>query len=277
MQNGDYEVVIASAQEGVLDAGRLLSRLAIFNNLFNERLREVRNRSNEIGARIESFGVAANNAVRFTVDGEEYSFDYDIAYWSHGQFEALRRRFAEVSGQVDEADTSPADLDGLERLMYELNHVDAAVTECDAAARTGMIGSCVVEDTAIRIHNVLAGQGWREQETGHHNGDSRDPYRMIYADGSGNEIAIVVNTGDSPETPSFMVDVFAAGSQGETFRRITKEGILHSLKEEGIDITGTEHRNDCDENPNAQAFIEHKVPEAVGINKQRREQATASL
>jgi hypothetical protein len=279
MQNGDYEAVIASAQEGVLDAGRLLSRLAILNNLFNERLREVRNRSNEIGARIESFGAAANNAVQFTIDGENYRFDYDIAYWSHGQFEALRGRFAEVSGQVDEADTSSVDMDGLERLMHELNHVDADVTECDAVARTEMIGSCVVEDTAIRIHNVLAGQGWRKQETGHHNADSREPYRMIYADGSGNELAIVVNSGDTPDTPQFMIDVFAEG-RGETYRRITKEGLLNGLQEAGMKIPEEkdkqpEHKDDCAENPDARTFIQNKVPEAVRRNEQRRERATA--
>jgi hypothetical protein len=72
-----------------------------------------------------------------------------------------------------------------------------------------------------------------------------------------------------------MIDVFAEG-RGETYRRITKEGLLNGLREADVDIK-SEHRDDCAENPDARTFIQHKVPEAVRINEQRRERATANL
>jgi hypothetical protein len=104
---------------------------------------------------------------------------------------------------------------------------------------------------------------------------------MIYADGSGNELAIVVNSGDTPDTPQFMIDVFAEG-RGENYRRITKEGLLNGLQEAGMKIPEEkdkrpEHHNDCAKNPDARTFIQNKVPEAVRLNEQRRENAAASL
>jgi hypothetical protein len=229
--------------------------------LFHQRLREIRRRSSEIKARIESFRPAADNVVEIAIGEENYSPEYDINYWSNGRFEEINEQFNAIFAQLDQANESPVNLDGLEQLMIELNHIDAAITECDSQARKELIGSFFVEDTAVHIHNVLAGQGWTHKETGHLKDDGREPYKMVYEDGSGNEVDILVNTGANPETPSFMLEVYA-GDKGETFRRITKEGLYNGLKEEGTNIPGIEHRNDCAQNPNSEVFFEHSIAEA---------------
>ena len=271
MRNEDYEAAIAMAGNAMLQAGSLLARLVIVNDLFNSRVREIRTRVSQIAERLESF---SDNALRFSIGKEQYDLDYDINYWSHGAFGELTGRFQSLSEQIHNADTSDAGLDDLERFMLELDSIETGIDAADRFARDELIRSYTIEDTAVQVYNALIDQGWTQvrESSGHHDNDERMPYKTIFEDGSGNEMAIVINSGDEIDKPSFMIDAYAVnrGVSVHTAQDAMVQNITNRLRDGGFKIEDRRRRNDCDKNPTAEEFIENATREALRQNEARR-------
>lgn len=266
-ENGQYETASAVTHVRLTDASRLLSRLSILNGIFAERLNEVRQRAGEIQNRFDSF---TSNTLDFDVNGQQYSMDYDINHWSGGEFSRIRDELKPIIDQLENIHATNINLEGLEEIMVRLNDMDSRITSCDRVAREELIRSFVVEDMAVQIHNTLTEQGWTHEESGHNGNDEREPYKIVYIDGIGNRIAMVINSGEKPENAALHIEVFDQ-EQDEIFRSGIKQGVGRHLNDNGIQVLNVAHSDDCALNPDVDTFLENSVRLARQQNEMRRQ------
>lgn len=272
INDGIYQAAISLAQDANIDANRQIHVLNIDNERFNERIAEVRNRGNEIRERIDGFSSEADNAIQVRVSGEDVSWDYDIRYWSDGQFETIVSQFETIQARLNDAENDDSiDLEELERIACTLDYIDEAITDCDTYARNELISSFSIEDTANRIYDILSEEGWDLSENGFENNDEKNPYALNCTDGAGNTVSIVIGSGETAEQPSFIVEVYGDDVEhNEVRRRATKEGINAALEASGIVIEETEHRDDCAQNPNVETFLTNSMGRCSEIMNRRR-------
>jgi len=263
IQNGDYEAAIATLEGGIRSAHKLAARLTILNNEFNTLLRETSLRANKIRERIESFEPSNGNTIEFSFEGEDYCFEYDITHWAGEQYNAIKTRMSGLLQQLEEAPASQLDIQGLERLSNEFRHVDSDLSDCDRLGRDEMVRSCVAEDMVKRIHNFLSDKGWSAFKTEHLDNDDRQPYQMIYTDGAGNKVAIVIHGTENPESPSFSAH---PDSDNDFVKNNVLDWIADGLQDVGVDLSPPEKSEACEANPTAEEFA-HNV--ALAHSKQK--------
>lgn len=266
-EGGQYEAALAITHVRLTDAGRLLSRLSILNNIFAQRLREVGQRASEVAVRMGSF---ASNALEFEVSGQTYSMEYDVNHWSQGAFNRIGEELRPIQGLLDDVRNTDINLEGLEEIMVQLNDLDSRITACDSMAREELIRSFVVEDMAVQVHNTLTEQGWVHGNSGHNQNDEREPYRMVYEDGTGNSIALVINSGEKPEDATLHMEVYDV-EQDEIFRSGIKQGVGRHLQENGINVMNVIRSDDCAQNPDVDSFLENTTVLARQENEIRRQ------
>lgn len=275
IENGQYDAALALAQGSILDAQRLLTRLTILNDEFNERLRTVRALQNQIRETIEGFGEAADNVITYTdANDVEYVQEYDIDEWSGGMFSGIVSRFEAISARLDGAeDATDIDLEELERINCSLEHVTESIEECDRIAQDAVIGSYAVEETSHTIFDVMRSEGYTASESTFADNDEKKPFVQSFVDGNGNTVSIVVANGENPEQAVIALETYNEGAEPDEFvRRTAREGIYSALRERGIEIEDVEHRDDCDKNPTSDAFIANSVAEYAEANSARRQQ-----
>ncbi len=268
-ENRQYAAALAITQVRLTDAGRLLSRLTILNQLFEDRLREVRLRASEIESRLASFD---NNHLEFTVNNQDYSLEYDINHWTHGRFnENVRSEFSNLNNQLNNIYNSNINLEGLEEIMSRLNNIDENITACDRVAREELIRSFVVEDMAHQLHQTLTDQGWRHDTSGHNEDDEREPFQMVYRDGTGNQVALVINTGENPNDATIHMEAYTTDND-EANRSLIKDGLGSQLRASGINIDHIiQNQNDCADNPDVETFLANSARDSSAINRARNE------
>lgn len=263
IQAGDYSAALVVSQNGILTASRVLTQLTLDNARFHEELVAARNEAATVVNRVEELA-SDDGVLSIEVDGTQQEFDYDIAYWSNGDFDALRERLATAEARLASGELS---MQELAHIRSEIGQLRAQLDRCDQAARRSMAESIFVEDTAVRLHNSLTQRGWELVEGGHHEDEAREPYTLEYEDGNGNTVSIVVSPGEKSDEPIYAVEVF---SEDEYRAAIIKEGIHASMAEEGLQITGIERRDDCHLNPTPEAFQQNMVEEAQRRQRQKK-------
>jgi hypothetical protein len=257
-QNGFYQSAIATGQQCIACASRLESELAFLNAIFSERLKVARSGASEIQTRIDSF-IGAAEPHTFELDGESHTFAYDIDYWSHEAFSAIRARFDGLNGRLDGAeDAADINIEALEGIINDFGHVDDDITACNDLALRALEGSQLTIETAQRLDNALAAQGWIRGDNGNYCGEEREPFCMQYEDGSGNRVSIVVSA-DSADESEFSIDVYPVREDDEDFRRVIRDDLRSALRASGdIEIPSVEEHDDCGENPTPEAFAENR-------------------
>lgn len=275
IENTQYDASLALAQGSILDAQRLLTRLTIMNDEFNESLRNVRVLQNQIREEIDGFGEAADNVIMYTdSNGTEYAHEYDINEWSGGMFNSIVTRFEAISARLDGAENdTDIDLDELERIAGSLERVIGSIEECDRIAQDAVISSYAVEETSHTIYEVMRAEGYVNNASAFADDDEKKPFIQSFVDDNGNTVSVVVANGELPEQAVVALETYNEGAERDDFvRRTAREGIYSALRERGIEIEDVENRDDCDKNPTSDAFIENSVAEYTEINSTRRQQ-----
>ena len=275
-----YEAALAITQVRMTDAARLMHRLSMLNALFNEMLSSARERANALQQRI-SMLTDGKPVHEFDLAGENYSLPFDINHWTGERFaEEIQRRMEEIGRLLDTAETNPeVTLTELEAMLMEMerfNGDNGAINELYTFGREEQMRSFVVGDMAIQVHNALNNRGWHLLDSGRYEEDDRKPYTMRYEDGTGNQVALVVNPGEKPEETSVAVEVYVNGddNRDSVFSRDIKEGLdntIDDLSGEVVQVRRRERRNDCRDNPTPEAFIRNTAAESL----QRRAKAAA--
>jgi hypothetical protein len=268
--DGVYQSAIAAGQQCVVDASRLESRLAFLNAIFNERLRETRNRASRLREQIDGFTGAVSYS--FELDGETYEGRYDIDHWSHGAFTAVRERFGELNRRLDGAEEAiDVDIDELNRIAGELDRVEETVTACNDLSLRELIGSQLTLETAQRLDNALAAQGWTRGDNGNYSGDEREPFYMQYEDGVGNRVAIVVNAEEGGEQ-AFSIEVYPDPEDDEAFRQSMRSELYAALRDSSdLSILSVVQNDDCQENTTPEIFVDNRVNAYREVRRQTLE------
>ena len=273
IENGQYDAALALAQGNILNARHLFATLTVINEEFNDRLRRVRTLQSELRERIESYGDKAGNELIYPgKDGEEFRQQYDINEWSGGMFGRIVARFEEISERLENAEEDISiDLEEIERISLSLEHIEESITECDTFARNELIASYAVEETARTIYQALNDEGYSNVENGFVDGDERKPYPLVFDDGNGNTVSVVVSQGENPEQAVISFETFHDSKEPDEYiRRTTRDGINSALRDRGIEIEDVEHRDDCDKNPTSGDFIANSVAEYSQAVLERR-------
>lgn len=263
---GDYQAAIMVSQSSILNASRLLVRLVAVNEGYNAEHTEVCRRFEGLKERIERLS-SKDGVLIIDCNGEEQEYDYDISFWSDGQFDnivsdAMRIETLLTGGELTQ--------EQLRQIADDIEILDGNLSTCDELARKERAGAIAASDTSVQLYSALTACGWTLVESGYNSDDKRNPYAMIFEDGSGN-IASIVVAPESPQTPSVAIEVF---SDDEEIASVTKDGVQASLEEEDICIESSEHRDDCQLNPDADTFIANATEEAMEYINQRRQYHT---
>ena len=174
IQNGDYQAATLVSQGSILTATRVLAQLTVDNDTYGRQLEaariEMANLQNRINELASDAGVLA-----VEVQGQRQEFDYDINYWSNGEFQEIQNRLTQVQARLMEPDLSVAELN---ELGNQVNSLQNELEQCDQRARRAMAGSVFVEETADRLSEILGEQGWEATIDQHHGEDAKAPYTM---------------------------------------------------------------------------------------------------
>jgi len=272
LNNQQYQAALAIAQVRLTDASRLLARLNLLNTIFYERLMELRRMANTVIQRIAGFETETQPTIEFNINEEQYELDYDINYWTSGRFDNIRRQMNQISQHLESAETNPEiDINCLEHLDNEIQHINESISMLDELGRNELLRSYAVGDMAVRVHNSFAVEGWRLINSGRHEEDERKPYTFTYEDVAGNQVALVVNTGNEPEETSLGMEVYSSdyGNEDSAYNQEIRENLIENLRSGGIPIEHVERRNDCAQNPTADTFVQRTSEEVSRINEAR--------
>lgn len=250
---GDSQVATVVAQNGVLNATRLLAHLQVMNEQYNMLFEEVSERALVLQETIDNLS-SKSGMLSFELNGAIQEFDYDISFWSNGKFDSLVSEFNRLLAQLRNGNCT---LDQLSRLGETIEVLRRRIENCDMTARKDRAGAIAATDTILRLHNGLTNSNWNICESGYDT-DERGPYKMNYTDASGNVVSIVVYP-DSPQVPGIIMEVF---SENDELAAITKDGIHDTLEEEGMSVGQRAQRNDCRFNPTPNTFMSNAVEEA---------------
>lgn len=255
IRTGDYQAAAIVSQNSILTAARILTRLTLANETYNQQLAEARTEAAAVANHVEELS-SRDGVLSVEIGGEQQEYEYDIAYWSDGGFDALRNQLAAAEARLSSGGLSVREL---AETRNEIAQIRTRLEQCDQRARRAMAGTVFVEDTVSRLDNSLSDRGWELVEAGHHEGDAREPYALRYDDGNGNTVSIVVSAGEKTDEPIYALEVF---SEDAVRASIIKEGIHASMEEEGVRIEGIERRDDCHRNPTPEVFRQNMVAEA---------------
>lgn len=269
METGDFQAALAVSQGSVLRASRILTRLAALSQrqeVLSARLRE---QAAELQAKAERLA-SPGGTLSFELDGAATELPYDISFWSHGTFDGIAREIAGLNRYLQS--TASLGEGNLRAAEDQIARLEELLNTCDREARRELAGAAAVEHTVQRLYAGLDARGWSLNDSGWQDGDSRKSYSMIYADGLGNAVSIVVAGGETPETPSFFYEAF---SESKGMAAVVKADVGAVLQEEGLIPGLVTERNDCARSP--AAFIARAEQEAAQLSVPRRERLRRTL
>ena len=269
-RSGSSQAALIAAQNGVSKASVLLAELIVSNEEYDGLLADVAGKADSVKERFDILSPEMEGAITFDLDGEQMEFEYDIEHWSGGHYGKLKKEFQQLYDRVQQAKEDKMPVKQLGALGTELERLGRQLEQCDAGARQELLGSLNAQETAARLCDSLQGNDWSLEEHGFENGDDRSPYTMIYKDGMGNSIAMVVAPGASADQPNIFLEAF---TRKESHTDVIKRNVHGILADEGIRIEGTQHLEDCRENPDKEAFIRHTLPKAQALNAARRKKS----
>lgn len=269
ISRGDYNAALTVSQNGILESTQLLTRLMILNEQYNDRLANVQSQMLDLRQRFDSFDSEADGVIPVNVGDETIDYEYDISFWSEGNYETLRERFNYLANILDHADEVKIPEKQLQDVEGEIGVLSQLLDECDLFAREAMIASASNFRSA-EVADVFINQlGYRLQASGYKDDDDRKPYTMTYVNGNGTELVAVLASSGNSEKPEFIIEVV---SDDEVEADITKRGVLSGLQSAGAELTVPAISNDCENNTTADAFINRVVAERETLRQSRRPQ-----
>lgn len=265
--SGDYNAALTVSQNGIIESTQLLTRLMILNEQYNEDFISVQNQMLVLRQRIESFDSNADGVISVNVGNETIDYDYDISFWSEGNYDVIRDRFDYLTSVISHAGTGKIPAEQLQNISEEIESLSQLLDECDQLAREEMISSANIFHTAEVADEYLNQIGYRLQSSGYKDDDDRKPYTMTYINGNGSKLAAVVSSSGNSERPDFIVEVI---SDNEVEADITKRGVMSGLQSAGAVLTIPTISHDCDNNTTADAFINRVVDESETLRQSRK-------
>ena len=255
ISGGDYQAALTVSQNGVMRVSRLLGQLAMDNDAYNRQVEAVRTEAANLQDRVNRLA-DPDGVLSVTVQEQRQEFEYDIEYWSGGEFSRLQSELNQLQSRLTAEDLTPAEVS---RLWEQVNQLQDRLDQCDHQARGALAGSVFVEETADRLRQVLEDRGWEATLDEHHEEDARAPYTMELDDGSGNIVSLVVSRGVREEEPIYSLEVY---SDDEYRAAEIKDGIHSAMEDGDFTLGNVEHRNDCHLNPDPETFRQNMVQEA---------------
>ncbi len=254
INSGDYQAAILVSQESVLQATRLLARLQIINDEYNRRYAEIVDRATSIREHIGRLS-SKDGVLTSVINGEETDFDYDVSFWSRGQFDSVASDFYRIDSNLRERAHTPEQLEQIDSL---LDTIENNIEVVDQNARRERFGAIAVVDTATQLYNGMLREGMSLERAGYQDDDERNPYVIVMDTEDGGTVSVVVSP-ESPESPSIFMEVF---SEDEYRAAATKDGLHAALEEDDILVTHREVRDDCHVQTDPQTFIANALDEA---------------
>ena len=270
---GDSQSALMNLQSSILNAGRLLTRLIVLNGQYDAQLSELQLDMGRLQARLDAYE-SEEGVIELPLGNETVQMDYDIKYWSNGLYDEIVNDISNLSGSLDRVvdDPKPELLDGYKKRIEALNE---ALSACDIAARKELLATYCTETLAQRMADSFKRRGMTVlSSTGHLDGDSRKPYYLTMGDGNGNTQVMVIGNGKNPEQPDFLYEAYGR-TDGMT--NLIKNSVSAVLDQEGFVHGSVEVRNDCEENPDADAFIGNSMDEAGRGSKERQRLVRQSI
>lgn len=256
MRTGDYQAAMAVSQNAILSASRLLTRLLLLNEEYNQQLYRTQSAAASLEERIAALDTR-DGVLAVDLRGQRQEMDYDIDYWSSGEFGEIRQQLTRIQADITGGRMDTGELRRAQRIIDQMGQ---QLEQCDRQARNRLAGSVFVEDTAAILYNSLTQSGWSLQESGFHHDDGRQPYTMQYDDGHGSNVSIVVSQGHDVTAPVYSMEVFGTDEYRAT---AIKEGVHATVRQSGLSVQGIERRNDCHLNPTPQAFIDNMINQSA--------------
>lgn len=268
IKSGCYQAALINSQYGIGKASELLTKLIVQNELYDNSLLKALVEADSLKTKIDAFDTKAEGAIAFDVDGEKLEYEYDISHWSEGAFDSIKAEFNHIYKQIIEAKEQKISIEVLNAFIKAIEDLKIRLEECDMNARKELLGSVQAQETAGRLCDSLLANNWELEEYGFDEDDDRNPYKMTYKDGAGNQIAIVVSPGSSADKPDVFLEAF---TEEEAHSEIIKKKIQSTLPDEGVGVESTVHLNDCQNNSDSNSFIHNTIKKAKATNKARRE------
>lgn len=268
IESGCYQAALINSQYGIGKASELLTKLIVQNEMYDNNFIKALDEADNLKTKIDAFDSKAEGAIAFEIDGEKLEYEYDISHWSEGAFESIKAEFNHIYKQIIEAKEQRISIEALNAFIKAIEGLKIRLEECDINARKELLGSVQAQETAGRLCDSLLENNWELEEYGFDEDDDRNPYKMTYKDGSGNQIAIVVSPGVSAEKPDVFLEAF---TEEEAHSEIIKNKIQSTLPDECVDVESTVHLNDCQNNSDTNSFIHNTIKKAKATNKARRE------
>ena len=268
-QNGDYQAVLAAAGVNFTNISALEQRLTLINNKFRESLAESRNMANKLQDNIAML-TEREPIQNFTHNGETISEPYDINYWTYGRFNDFCQNLNNIEQRLKTAENdSEMDLDQLEEIKEQLNlwtKDEGEVHLLDEEGKKNLTCSIAVGLMTTRIYKALEEQGWGMVDLVRHNDndkdDPREPCNLLYKDGVGNSVAIIVAPSNNTEETSITFDVYVNGEDNANseYARSIEEGIMETIDRLQGNKSGSTkpvYKNDCHLNPTPEALFKN--------------------
>lgn len=248
MSAGDYTAALMASQHSMIEASSLLARLVVENEQFDNALLAAKQGAAAMQGRIRSY--QSTGSLVDEVSGETH--DYDINFWSHNEFQRLVEEFDRLNAELAKPNLNFAQLQDITRRLATL---DSKIDACDRKAREARCAAIVVQGLVSRIFERLGSTTWELVEWGYDDEDERNAYTLVYDNGAGDRVAMVVAP-KNPEAPAFMMEAF---SEDERRREAIKDGINAALEESGVEIIDRQVQDDCHLNTDTETFLERAL------------------
>lgn len=257
---------LIAAQNGIAKASGLLTRLIVANDTFDRELLKLTGQGDALKAKFDLLDLEGD--IAFEIAGEQIKCEYDVDHWSHGRFSALKKEFEQTYRRLQEAKERKTPLESLRQIEAELDRRARQLEECDMNARKERIGSLNAHEMAERLKAGLESNGWRLEEISYEEDDDRNPLALVFKDGFGNTIPVVIAPGEEDENPVVTLEGF---KEDGTSSDVIKRNAQAQLKSEGVDIVGKPVKlDDCKDNPDTDSFKKNTLRRATEQAKRRR-------
>ena len=269
MDNGDYQAAIGLAQENIVEALSLQAELEALNGEYDRLCVQLQEAFLAVQTLLVSLSdFDANSEFRRIVIGYnslEYSYNGDIDHWSNGLFFRLCDAYYEEYDRINRVYIPEMDLENMRAALLSIPGYTDRIEECRKYADGVFRTSCRVLGSADRINRILTKENNLELLTAGFDGeDDRRAYSLVYGDGNGNRIIVVVIPDQALSNPGsggearFTVDACDGDSITDPGRcRVVRDAAIARIGAGGVDTGGLKKRQDgYFEGKESQSFID---------------------
>ncbi len=228
--NGDYDASMLVSQDASTQATILFSQAVAAQRVLAQTKDDGLRNALDLLTRIESMDTRYDNAI--TVDGEEYSIDYNA--YSNGML-------AEIRAELEEAKTNLENCNDVAEactIFETIESIGAQLDACERYAKDEFAKDLICQQTANRVIDILVDSGYENSQNAYVNDDDRDGYMMTF-DNNGAQVLVTVRPGQNADQPQFVVESFDDPMEN------AKNGVMSHLSENGIAFDEVKRDHNC--------------------------------